>query len=100
MEALIADLVKYGLYIVFANVFLEQIGAPIRALPPLIVSGALAAQGRMSLPALLGVALLASVSADTVWFLLGRWQGHRVLKTICRLSLPPEPPPRGPTDTV
>src|SRR4051812_48608762 len=98
MEALIADLVKYGLYIVFANVFLEQIGAPIPALPTLIVSGALAAQGQMSLPALLGVALLASVSADTVWFLLGRWQGHRVLKTICRLSLSPDSCVRGTED--
>jgi len=31
MESLIADLVRYGLLIVFANVFLEQIGAPIPA---------------------------------------------------------------------
>ncbi|MFY9823888.1 MAG: VTT domain-containing protein [Thermoanaerobaculia bacterium] len=98
MESLIADLVRYGLYIVFANVFLEQIGAPIPALPTLIVSGALAAQGQMSLPALLGVALLASVLADTVWFLLGRWQGRRVLKTLCRLSLSPDTCVRGTED--
>jgi membrane protein DedA with SNARE-associated domain len=98
MQSLIADLVHYGLYIVFANVFLEQIGAPIPALPTLIVSGALAAQGQMSLPALLGVALVASVSADTIWYLLGRWQGHRVLKTICRLSLSPDTCVRGTED--
>jgi membrane protein DedA with SNARE-associated domain len=98
MESLIADLVRYGLFIVFANVFLEQIGAPIPALPTLIVSGALAAQGQMSLPALLGVALVASVSADTIWYLLGRWQGHRVLKTVCRLSLSPDSCVRGTED--
>jgi len=98
MESLIADLVQYGLYIVFANVFLEQIGAPIPALPTLIVSGALAAQGQMSLPGLLAVALAASVSADTIWFLLGRWQGHRVLKTVCRLSLSPDSCVRGTED--
>jgi len=98
METLIADLVRYGLLIVFANVFLEQIGAPIPALPTLIVAGALAAQGKMGLPSLLGVALLASVTADTVWFLLGRWQGHRVLKTLCRLSLSPDTCVRGTED--
>jgi membrane protein DedA with SNARE-associated domain len=98
MESLIADLVRYGLLIVFANVFLEQIGAPIPALPTLIVAGALAAQGKMGLPSLLGVALLASVAADTVWFLLGRWQGHRVLKTLCRLSLSPDTCVRGTED--
>src|SRR3954451_1313957 len=98
MESLIADLVKYGLYIVFANVFLEQIGAPLPALPTLIVAGALAAQGQMSLPALLGAALVASMAADTIWFLLGRWQGHRVLKTVCRLSLSPDSCVRGTED--
>ena len=98
MDSLIADLVNYGLYIVFANVFLEQIGAPIPALPTLIVSGALAAQGQMSLPALLAVALVASVSADTIWYFLGRWQGHRVLKTVCRLSLSPDSCVRGTED--
>ncbi len=98
MESLIADLVRYGLLVVFANVFLEQIGAPIPALPTLIVSGALAARGQMNLPALLGVALVASVAADTIWFLLGRWQGHRVLKTICRLSLSPDSCVRGTED--
>ncbi|HEX4965477.1 MAG TPA: VTT domain-containing protein [Thermoanaerobaculia bacterium] len=98
MESLIADLVRYGLLVVFANVFLEQIGAPIPALPTLIVAGALAAQGRMSLPALLGMALVAALLADTVWFLLGRWQGHRVLKTLCRLSLSPDSCVRGTED--
>ena len=95
---LIADLIQYGLLVVFANVFLEQIGAPIPALPTLIVSGALAARGQMNLPALLAVALLASLLADTVWFLLGRWQGHRVLKTVCRLSLSPDSCVRGTED--
>jgi membrane protein DedA with SNARE-associated domain len=98
MQNLIADLVHYGLLVVFANVFLEQIGAPIPALPTLIVSGALAARGHMNLPALLAVALAASLLADTAWFLLGRWQGRRVLKTLCRLSLSPDSCVRGTED--
>jgi membrane protein DedA with SNARE-associated domain len=98
MQELIADLIRHGPLIVFANVFLEQIGAPVPALPTLIVAGALAAQGQMSLPALLGAALVASMAADTIWFLLGRWQGHRVLKTVCRLSLSPDSCVRGTED--
>ena len=44
------------------------------------------------------VALAASLLADTVWFLIGRWQGHRVLRTVCRLSLSPDSCVRGTED--
>src|SRR6185295_3123800 len=35
---------------------------------------------------------------DTVWFFVGRWQGHRVLRTVCRLSLSPDSCVRGTED--
>lgn len=95
MEQLVAYLIEYGPLVVFANVFLEQIGAPIPALPTLIVAGALVARERMELIPLLAAALLGSVLADVVWFLIGRWQGHRVLKTVCRISLSPDSCVRG-----
>ena len=98
MQDIVALLVEYGLLVVFANVFLEQIGVPIPALPTLIVAGALVAHNRMDLAALLAVALAASILADTVWFLIGRWQGHRVLRTVCRLSLSPDSCVRGTED--
>jgi membrane protein DedA with SNARE-associated domain len=98
MEQIIAHLIQYGLLVVFANVFLEQIGVPIPALPTLIVAGALTARGRMDLVPLVTVALAASLLADTIWFLLGRWQGHRVLRTVCRLSLSPDSCVRGTED--
>ncbi|HEX9940940.1 MAG TPA: VTT domain-containing protein [Thermoanaerobaculia bacterium] len=98
MEEIVARLIEYGLLVVFANVFLEQVGVPIPALPTLVVAGALAARGRMDLITLLIVALTASLLADTVWFLLGRWQGHRVLRTVCRLSLSPDSCVRGTED--
>jgi len=90
MHQLVAQLSQYGLALVFANVFLEQIGAPIPALPTLIVAGAFAAHGRMHLAAILLVAVAGSVIADTAWYLIGRRQGHRVLKTLCRISLSPD----------
>jgi len=98
MHKLTAYLLRYGLAVVFGNVFLEQVGAPIPALPTLIVAGALAQRGRMDLLSVLGVALLGSLLADTVWFLIGRWQGHRVLRTVCRLSLSPDSCVRGTED--
>jgi membrane protein DedA with SNARE-associated domain len=98
MQRIVASLIHYGLLVVFANVFLEQVGAPIPALPTLLVAGALSARGRMDLTSVLAVALAASVLADTVWFLIGRWQGHRVLRTVCRLSLSPDSCVRGTED--
>ncbi len=98
MEEIIARLIEYGLLLVFANVFLEQIGMPIPALPTLVVAGALTARSHRDLTALLVVALIASVLADTIWFQLGRWQGHRVLRTVCRLSLSPDSCVRGTED--
>lgn len=90
MDPFLAKVARHGLWIVFGNVFLEQIGAPIPALPTLIVAGALAADGRIGLVPLLAAALSASILADTVWYLIGRWQGRRVLRLVCRISLSPD----------
>ena len=87
MEEIIAQLARHGLLVVFGNVFLEQLGAPIPALPTLIIAGAFAARGRLGVAAILIVAVAGSVLADTFWFLLGRRQGHRILKTVCRITL-------------
>lgn len=90
MNEILARLARHGLWIVFGNVFLEQVGVPIPAMPTLIVSGALAARGRLPLLPLLAAALAGSILADTVWFLIGRWQGHRVLRLVCKISLSPD----------
>jgi membrane protein DedA with SNARE-associated domain len=98
MHDLAAYLLRYGLAIVFGNVLLEQLGAPVPAIPTLIVAGALVQQGRMSLLPVVVVSLLAALLADMAWFLIGRWQGHRVLRTVCRLSLSPDSCVRGTED--
>jgi membrane protein DedA with SNARE-associated domain len=90
MHELVDQLSRYGLAFVFGNVFLEQLGVPIPALPTLIVAGAFAAHGRMHLAAILLVALAGSLIADAAWYLIGRRQGHRVLKTLCKISLSPD----------
>ena len=90
MSALTQYVVTYGLPLIFAIVLLEQLGAPIPAIPVLVVAGALSMDRDFSAWQVLFVAIGASLVADTVWFLLGRAQGQRILKTLCRISLSPD----------
>ncbi|HEY3202982.1 MAG TPA: VTT domain-containing protein [Thermoanaerobaculia bacterium] len=90
MAQLTQYVVTYGLPLIFGIVLLEQLGAPIPAIPVLIVAGALAIDRDVSAFAVLASAVSASLIADFVWYLLGRLQGHRVLKTLCRISLSPD----------
>ncbi|MFZ6816570.1 DedA family protein/thiosulfate sulfurtransferase GlpE [Undibacterium sp. Rencai35W] len=90
MQTLIQLAHQYGLIIVFSNVLLMQLGLPIPTVPTLIVSGTLAADGHVSLAALLAVTVLASLIGDTVWYLIGQRHGLRVMTFLCRLSLSPD----------
>lgn len=90
MHALIEQLARHGLPLVFANVLLEQLGLPIPAIPTLIAAGALSAGGRLSTVALLVLAVVASLLADSLWYVLGRTHGYRILKTVCGISLSPD----------
>jgi len=80
----------YGVSLIFINVLLEQLGAPVPAVPALIVAGALSRDGKMSSTNILLAALAASLIADYMWFLLGRRYGYRILRTLCRISLSPD----------
>jgi len=81
---------QYGLALVFANVLLEQVGLPLPAVPTLVVAGALAAQGKLSLIALFAVAFAACVVGDTLWYAAGRRYGRGVMRLLCRISLSPD----------
>lgn len=90
LHRLIALIIRHGVPLVALNVFLEQIGVPIPAVPALVVAGALARDGRLSSVHLMSAAITASLAADYVWFLLGRRYGYRILRTLCRISLSPD----------
>jgi len=81
---------EYGLVIVFANVFVEQIGLPVPAIPTLIVAGAYAMGGKLSIVAVFTVALAACLLADVAWYLAGRYFGSRVMRLLCGISLTPD----------
>jgi membrane protein DedA with SNARE-associated domain/rhodanese-related sulfurtransferase len=85
------DLIKeYGLWFVFANVLIEQIGAPVPAYPTLVITGALLIYGQYSAPILLLTAIIAALIADIGWYLAGRKFGGRVMARLCRISLSPD----------
>ena len=83
-------LVEHGAPILFVAVFLEQMGLPLPVVPLLLAAGALSATGQFNLLFGLGIAVLAGLIADTIWFYLGRYRGHRVLGLLCRISLEPD----------
>src|SRR5439155_11781900 len=90
MNETIEFLVRHGTAVLFAAVFIEQMGVPLPATPWLVAAGALVGAGRMNGVVALGAAAFGSLLADMIWFYLGRHYGNRVLKLLCRISLEPD----------
>lgn len=90
MNETLEFLVRHGAAVLFAAVFVEQMGVPLPATPWLVAAGALAGTGRMSGMVALSAATFGSLVADLIWFYLGRHYGNRVLKLLCRISLEPD----------
>jgi membrane protein DedA with SNARE-associated domain/rhodanese-related sulfurtransferase len=90
MQLLTTLIAQYGLWLVFVNVLALQLGLPVPAYPTLIAVGAVGAIEGSGLARVIGVAVVASLVADLVWFFAGRRFGRRVLRVMCRLSLSPD----------
>lgn len=90
MNELSALLAQHGVALVFANVLLTQLGLPLPAIPTMMLAGALAAGGHMSVLQAFWAAVASSLVADVAWFMAGRRYSHRVLAMLCRLSLSPQ----------
>lgn len=90
MHALLHLIETYGLYLVFANVLITQLGAPVPAYPTLIIVGAMTSRGEYSVAAVLLTAVAAALISDFIWFTAGRRYGRRVMSALCKLSLSPD----------
>ncbi|MGC3965406.1 MAG: DedA family protein/thiosulfate sulfurtransferase GlpE [Rhodocyclaceae bacterium] len=90
MQHLIDLFDQHGPLLVFLNVFIEQLGAPIPAVPTLLVAGALSADGRVSGLAAWAFAVAGSSTANLCWYWAGRRYGQRVLALMCRVSISPD----------
>ena len=81
---------RHAHVLLFAWIFIDQLGVPIPAVPLLLAAGALAGAGKASIITTVGIAIMASLLADVVWFSLGRREGHHVLSWLCRITLEPD----------
>jgi membrane protein DedA with SNARE-associated domain len=90
VNRLVALIVHHGTPLIWLNVFVEQLGIPIPAVPTLVIAGALSRDGKMSSTLVIAGSVIATVIADSIWFFLGRRLGNRVLSTLCRISLSPD----------
>src|SRR5881628_2349064 len=90
MNETLEFLVRHGALVLFAAVFVEQMGVPLPAAPWLLAAGALGATGKLNWFIALGAATFGSALADVIWFYLGRYGGQRVLSLLCRISLEPD----------
>lgn len=90
MESTIQFVIHHGYVVLFVWVALEQGGLPIPAVPVLLAAGALAGTGQMHLALIVGIAVVASLLSDFIWYAVGRRRGTRVLQLLCRISLEPD----------
>ena len=90
LEQVLAFVGRHAGPVIFAVVFLDQLGLPIPTVPILLAFGALAGTGQIDPLWGLVIAISASVAADLTWFQLGRWKGARVLGLLCRVALEPD----------
>ena len=90
MDLIITQLARYGVPLIGLNVFLQQIGLPIPAVPTMMVAGALAMGGRVPIVEAFAISVAASLVADILWFWAGRRYGYSVLRLLCRVSLSPD----------
>jgi len=90
MHAALSMLATHGYWVVFVWVLADQAGLPLPSFPVLLAAGALAYAGSLNVFAVIGLAAVASILSDTLWFEMGRHRGGSVLKFLCRASLEPD----------
>ncbi|EON12860.1 DedA family protein/thiosulfate sulfurtransferase GlpE [Pandoraea sp. SD6-2] len=78
---------RYGLWLVFLNIFGQALGLPLPAYPTLIVT---ASTSLFPAALIVALAVFAALLGDTLWFLAGRRYGHHILRLMCRLSISPD----------
>lgn len=86
----VAFVEHHGYALLFWWVLAEQSALPLPSSPLLLAAGALIHRGQLHLAPALACCVGAALMADTVWYLLGRSRGGRILRLVCRISLEPD----------
>ena len=90
MHRTIEFLLHHGYVVLLAWVFFEQAGVPVPSLPLLLAAGALAGSHQMNLFGSFFVVAFAAVTADSLWYQLGRRRGIKVLHFLCKITIEPD----------
>src|SRR6266404_1898343 len=90
MHRTLEFLLHHGYILLLGWVFAEQIGLPLPSMPLLLAAGALAGTGHLNFLASLFYVILAAVTADSIWYQLGRRKGIKILQLLCKISLEPD----------
>ncbi|GAC1672709.1 MAG: DedA family protein/thiosulfate sulfurtransferase GlpE [Candidatus Acidiferrum sp.] len=90
MHSTIEFLLHHGYVVLLAWVFAEQIGLPVPTMPLLLAAGALAGAGRLNFFSSWFLCMVGAVFADSIWYLLGRKKGIKILQLLCKISLEPD----------
>ncbi len=90
MRELTHLVLRHGYALLFVMALIEQCGLPIPAVPILLVMGALATLHKFSFLAAWGLATLAAIAGDALWYTLGWTRGTSILNLLCRISLEPD----------
>jgi membrane protein DedA with SNARE-associated domain/rhodanese-related sulfurtransferase len=83
-------IVRHDKLALFSAVLLESLGVPLPAAPFILAAGALAGSGKLNPAMLLGAGVAAAMLGDFLWYRLGRREGGKILKLLCRISLEPD----------
>lgn len=83
-------LLLHGYYFVFFYLLAVGIGMPIPADPLLLIMGALVGDHHYNLFLAFLSALVPAVTADYIWYEVGRFKGTSVLRLLCRLTIEPD----------
>src|SRR6266481_5673841 len=90
MHRTLEFLLHHGYALLLGWVFAEQVGLPLPSMPLLLAAGALAGTGHLNFFASLFYVMLAAMTADSIWYQLGRHKGIRILQLLCKISLEPD----------
>lgn len=90
MHRTLEFLLHHGYVVLLAWVFAEQAGVPVPSLPLLLAAGALAGSHQQNIFASLFIVAFAAVSADSIWYQLGRRKGIKVLQFLCKITIEPD----------
>jgi membrane protein DedA with SNARE-associated domain len=80
IESMLGVPTQIGYPALFALVFAESTGLPLRGETALLAAGVLAGAGQLALTLVVAVGMLAAVSGDTLGYWLGRRGGRTVLQ--------------------